>query len=133
MGHGETYVHPRDILWWSHGGELHGSSPARIAFLRSIVESAPAPLEPVPKPEGALFDPNWDVALGRAGEDYSLYYFGFCQPAFRVFDLDPGKAYRVEIIDTWEMTIRELPGSFSGKFRVELPGKPYIAVRITRE
>jgi hypothetical protein len=132
VGHGETYVHPRDILWWSHGGELHGSSPARIAFLRGIVESAPAPLEPVPRPAGYLFDPNWDVAAGSAGEGYSLYYFGFCQPAFRIFDLDPRKTYRVEIIDTWEMTIREAEGSFSGKFRVELPGKPYIAVRITR-
>jgi len=132
VGHGETYVHPRDILWWSHGGELHGSSPARIAFLRGIVESAPGPLEPVPKPAGSLFNPNWDVAAGRAGEDYYLFYFGFCQPSFRVFDLDPGKAYRVEIIDTWEMTIRELEGRFLGKFRVEMPGKPYIAVRIAR-
>jgi hypothetical protein len=131
VGHGETYVHPRDILWWSHGGELHGSSPERIAFLRSVIEGAPAPLEPIPKPTLSLFDPNWDLAAGRAGEGYFLYYFGFCQPAFRIFDLDPERAYRVEIIDTWEMTIRELPGSRSGKVRVELPGKPYIAVRIT--
>lgn len=25
--HGETYLHPKDILWWSKGGELHGQSP----------------------------------------------------------------------------------------------------------
>jgi hypothetical protein len=35
----------------------------------------------------------------------------------------------VEVIDTWEMTIKNL-GIFKGKFRVELPGKEYMAVRI---
>ena len=29
VGHGETYKHPDDILWWSKGGVLHGQSPAR--------------------------------------------------------------------------------------------------------
>jgi len=31
VGHGETYVHPDDILWWSKGGVLHGESPAPSA------------------------------------------------------------------------------------------------------
>ena len=26
-GHGETYLHPQDLLWWSKGGVLHGESP----------------------------------------------------------------------------------------------------------
>jgi hypothetical protein len=38
VGHGETYVHPEDILWWSKGGALHGQSPQRIAFLRRIMD-----------------------------------------------------------------------------------------------
>jgi hypothetical protein len=42
VGHGETYLHPDDVLWWSKGGELHGESPARIRFLRTILEEAPA-------------------------------------------------------------------------------------------
>ena len=33
-GHGETYVDPQDVLWWSKGGVLHGQSPAQIAFFR---------------------------------------------------------------------------------------------------
>jgi hypothetical protein len=130
VGHGETYTHPRDILWWSHGGVLHGSSPARIAFLRTIMESAPGPLSPVPKPAGALFDPNWDVAVGSCGEGFFLYFFGFCQPAFRIFNHDPGLSFHVDVIDAWEMTITRLDGGVSGKFRISLPGKPYIAVRI---
>ena len=40
VGHGETYLHPQDVLWWSKGGVLHGQSPARIAFLRRILEEA---------------------------------------------------------------------------------------------
>jgi len=37
-GHGETYLSPEDILWWSHGGVLHGTSPAKIALLRKLLE-----------------------------------------------------------------------------------------------
>ena len=44
----ETYVTEGDIendkavLWWSHGGTLKGTSAARIAFLRKIVEETAA-------------------------------------------------------------------------------------------
>ncbi|MFW6268900.1 MAG: DUF5060 domain-containing protein [Bacillota bacterium] len=37
VGHGETYVNPEDILWWSKGGLLHGESPERLAFLKEIM------------------------------------------------------------------------------------------------
>ncbi len=42
--HGETYENPEEILWWSKGGRLIGESPARIGFLREIIESLPGPL-----------------------------------------------------------------------------------------
>lgn len=45
--HGETFYDDHDILWWAKGGVLKGESPARIAFLRSIIETLPGPLEPV--------------------------------------------------------------------------------------
>ncbi len=41
VGHGETYRHPEDILWWSKGGVLRGESPQRIAFLKKIMAQAP--------------------------------------------------------------------------------------------
>lgn len=47
--HGETFLSEDDILWWSKGGELKGESPARIDFLRSIVESLPSPVEYMPE------------------------------------------------------------------------------------
>ena len=42
--HGETYMSPDDIIWWARGGILHGQSPARIAFLRGIIEGIGGPL-----------------------------------------------------------------------------------------
>jgi len=129
MGHGETYVHPQDILWWSHGGELHGTSPKRIAFLRKIIESAPGAINPIEKPSNGGFS-YWDVTVGTVGEEYFLFYFGFNQPSFRTFTMPEGKKYKVDIIDTWEMTITEV-GVYSGDFRIEMPGKQYMAVRMT--
>lgn len=43
--HGETFMSSDDILWWSKGGVLHGKSPERIAFLRSIMEELPGDLD----------------------------------------------------------------------------------------
>lgn len=130
VSHGETYMHPKDILWWSHGGELHGSSPARIAFLRKIVEEAPDVITP-DESEGTGFNINWDVTLGKAGEGYYLYYFGFFQPSFRTFQMPKGKKYHVDVIDTWNMTITPMPDTYFDQFRLELPAKQYMAVRIT--
>jgi hypothetical protein len=31
------------------------------------------------------------------------------------------------------MTVTPLPGTYTGACRVELPGKPYLALRIRRE
>ena len=123
VGHGETYVNDREELWWSKGGVLEGDSPARIAFLRRILEEGPARgLEP------DLVD--WDVPrAGRAGEQY-IYYFGANQPSSRRFVLDPSTRYRADIIDTWAMTVTELDGTYTGRFELTLPGRPFIAVRL---
>ncbi|MBN1875760.1 MAG: DUF5060 domain-containing protein [Anaerolineae bacterium] len=124
VGHGETYVHPEDILWWSKGGVLHGDSPARIAFLREIMEEGPAI-----NPRGIYGD-----LTQSAGPDdaYRLIYFGINRPAYKDIELPVEGEYTLEIIDTWEMTITPLDGTFSGKCRVGLPGKPYIALRIIK-
>jgi hypothetical protein len=121
VGHGETYLRADEILWWAKGGELHGSSPARIAFLRSILEDAPRELEPM-----AI---DWDTPSAGVEGEYYLFYFGFNQPRFRRFLWDPTIAYIVDVIDTWNMTVERLPGVRRGRFTVDLPGRPYIALR----
>lgn len=40
-GHGETYLEKDKILWWSHGGELHGDCPERLQFLYQILSETP--------------------------------------------------------------------------------------------
>lgn len=143
VGHGETYRHPRDILWWSKGGELHGKSPARIAFLKQVLETAPAEgIEPIDKWQD-------ERTAGKAGE-YYLIYFGRERPTEWEFALPKagladGMRFRVELLDTWGMTVTPIDGAFTvkadGRYRyraedrgpVKLPGKPYVALRIRRE
>lgn len=120
-GHGETYKHPEDILWWSKGGILHGESPERIAFLQQVLQDVPE--------EGIAW--LGDGVGGKEGE-YYLYYFDGESPTSRAFELPPYARYQVEIIDTWNMTINKLPGTFAGSFAVDLPGKPFMAARIKR-
>lgn len=130
IGHGETYVHPRDILWWSHGGRLHGRSEARIAFLRRILEEVPGrQLRPA--------DFGWDAiaACPQSAQDeheYMLVYFGIKCPGYRNIKLDDEHTYQVEVIDTWDMTVTDM-GCHKGWFKVPMPGKPYMALRITRK
>ncbi|MBR0463502.1 MAG: DUF5060 domain-containing protein [Clostridia bacterium] len=73
--HGETFYHEDEILWWAKGGRLYGESPARIAFLREIVESLPGPLEPwleksgwVPVDDEGRLDPSLTPEERRRAE-----------------------------------------------------------------
>jgi len=123
--HGETYLHPEDILWWSKGGVLHGQSPARIAFLRRLLEEGPPRgLEPV----------QWGGTVEGAakGDAYALFYFGKQSPGRHTFTPPKGAKYRVEIIDTWEMTITPVPGLHAAPITLDLPAKPGLAVRLIK-
>jgi hypothetical protein len=142
VGHGETYLNPSDILWWSKGGVLHGQSPARLAFLRKVLEESPA--------EGIDPADKWqDPRLGGQPARYYLLYFGKEQPASWTFELpraklENGMKFKVEILDTWNMTITPVDGFFTihkesdnafgdaeGR-AVALPARPYLALRIRR-
>ena len=65
------------------------------------------------------------------GSGYYLIYYSFFRPSFKDYYFDDENEYRLEVIDTWEMTIEDR-GCFKGKFRAVLPGKKYMAVRIRR-
>lgn len=129
-GHGETYLNKENILWWSHGGELHGESPERFLFLKRFMEETPAPgLRPM---EG-----QWDEVAATVDEfpsrhKYYMFYYSFMRPSFREYYFDDETEYEVEVIDTWNMTV-ENRGKFKGKFKIELPGREYMAVRIRGE
>lgn len=134
-GHGETYLHPKEILWWSHGGELHGDSPVRFNFLLKIIKETDnlgGGLTPLHQ--------SWDeicatagslTVAGQAIKPFYLYYYGFQRPSFRDYYFDENTQFDVDVIDTWDMKIHPM-GRVKGKFRVELPGREYIAVRIRK-
>ncbi|MFC5652770.1 DUF5605 domain-containing protein [Paenibacillus solisilvae] len=52
--------------------------------------------------------------------NYRLYYYG-----------DDEHVYKVEIIDTWNVTIEDT-GYHQGTFRIDIPGNEYMAVRIQK-
>jgi hypothetical protein len=126
VGHGETYEHPQDILWWSKGGVLHGESAPRLAFLLRILEDGPA----------AGLDPIDGVApaFPCAGQPHGYYltYFGVHQPARMAFDLPDGEQYYGDVVDTWAMTITPLEQPVVRGATVPLPGKPYQALILRR-
>ena len=123
-GHGETYMNEDNCLWWSHGGVLHGESPERFNFLQKILEQTPGMgLQPIRA--------SWDEVAAEGGPGYYLYYYGFGRPSFRQYYFDDINEYKVELIDTWDMKIEE-KGVFKDKFKIDMPGKEYMAVRIRR-
>ena len=145
--HGETYWNGNvtDTVFWAKGGKLIGTSPTRIAFLRHLLEGGPGPLE--------LADLSRDNQTATAGNGYYIIYFGKQMNETWLFNLPAknskyekpkaGNRYKVEIIDTWDMTIQPDSQIFEtlevNDYRlydkdlkkVRLPLKPYMALRIT--
>ncbi|MVA75587.1 DUF5060 domain-containing protein [Auraticoccus sp. F435] len=112
MGHGECFVDTKP-QWVSSGGRLVGESPARIAFLRSIIAEGPA---------------DW---IAARDDGYRLDYFG--ERRFAYHDLELGDdPHEVDVIDTWEMTVTPLEGTFRGRCRIPLPDRSDLAVRVRR-
>jgi hypothetical protein len=140
--HGECYLADDDVLWWAKGGVLKGESPKRIAFLKEVLDASPA--------KGLNQIDKWQdpTIAGQPGE-YYLVYLGEQTPDSWEFslpkhELADGIRFKVEVLDTWNMTVTPVEGDFVTKqhsqylFKdeagrsVELPGKPWMALRITR-
>jgi len=54
------------------------------------------------------------------------------QPAEYEFTLAANATFKADIIDPWEMTISPVTGTFTGKFTMQLPGRPFLAVRFEK-
>ena len=122
VGHGETYLNPEEVLWWTKGGTLHGESPRRIQWLKDFMTRAPA------------FDTLQPLGDGKdrfilAGPDgYRLLYFVTQQS--QSIHLPGEVPFKVDAIDPWEM--KEWPAGTApaGEFTVT-PPKPNLAYRFT--
>ncbi|MFV0634121.1 DUF5605 domain-containing protein [Demequina sp.] len=123
VSHGETFHDADEVLWWSKGGALKGDAVARLAFLRDVVEASPiGRLDPLPS--------DWDVPWGGVTGQYVIQYFGAVQPRFRHVAVPAGMRAHIDVIDTWNMTIETLPGVHEGTTKVDLPARPYMAIRL---
>ena len=127
------------------GGPLQGESWKRIGFMRDVLDALPHPLQ--------LCDSSWDPHTSPAGENYLMVYLGKEVKSEWEFNLPvrnagyprlkEGTRFKVEILDTWNMTVTECPVVFETgapanyrifdkkNRRVRLPGKPYLLLRIT--
>lgn len=65
--------------------------------------------------------------------EYYLCYLNDAQPRSIVIDLPKESIFNVEVIDTWNMTITPLQKKYSGHSLIELPVRPYIALRIIKQ
>lgn len=162
--HGETFLDPeQEVLWWSKGGRLKGESPARIAFLRQIVEQLPGPIEPVEnrimklihmtdeekeqlsaqgnhfvkamlRMGGELIDfcNSEFVYQGHCGEDAYLTFYDRRTCAEDVLELPETHSYKIELIDTWDMTRTVLAEKAKGSTKLSLPGREGMAVLVLK-
>ena len=146
-GHGETYQSDDQVLWWSKGGVLKGQSPARLAFLKKVLDDSPAQgIDPIDK---------WQRAnIGGQPGEYYLIYFGKETPTSWKFEIPKpplgrlqsaeGLKFTAEVLDTWNMSVTPVDGTFTPSKKdnylfadkddrsIQLPGQPYMAIRIKR-
>ncbi len=146
--HGECYQYEEgdfDDIFWAKGGLWRGESWKRIGFTRDILSALKRPLE--------LADTSRDHQTATDGEGNYYVHFGEKMPSFWNFNLPAkcagyakpaaGMEYKVEIIDTWGMSVTPVPGTFKlgevsdyrlydrdGR-KIWLPKTPYILLRIS--
>ncbi|MBN1482891.1 DUF5060 domain-containing protein [candidate division KSB1 bacterium] len=118
VGHGETYKHPDDILWWAKGGILYGQSPKRIQWLKDFMAGAPAFYELQP-----IGDEKSRFVLAKPGEYYLLY----CPAGrFQSIQLAGSTPYKVDAIDPWEMTESPVGTARPGEFKTSAPDNDIV-------
>lgn len=122
VGHGETYRHPEDILWWSKGGVLHGESPKRLQWLKDFMAQAPPFHELQP-----LGDDKGRFVLAKPETFYLVYCVNTRPQAIKLAGQRP---YKVDLIDPWAMTISPAGTARPGAFTVT-PHKAEVAFRCT--
>lgn len=145
VGHGETYLHPDQEIWWAKGGTLRGESPPRLAFLRQVLDAGPREgYEPIDK---------WQESRmgGSHDENHYLVYLGKSAvkewrvsiPTKARLEGSPLPSLKAEILDAWNMTITPVDGvlRFEQTSRYEftcpdrptlpVPERPYQAIRLT--
>ncbi len=153
--HGETFYSEDEILWWAKGGKLKGESVSRIAYLKQLLYELPGPLEPwnerdfidmnnlggdnqmqkfvdlmmsvsdVDRTNLSWKSPSY---CGRYKKDVFLKYYSRQCSVISSITLPKDSQYRIELIDTWNMTRTTLYEKANGTVSLKLPGREGIAI-----
>ena len=144
--HGESFVTDSGSLHIVEGGRLRGDSPARLGFLRGVLDDLVVPgLNPIDKWDDPEYGAGW------APKQYLIYLGSSAPAAWRIRipigyadETKPqeGDRYAVDLIDTWNMTITRAGTfaldevhrdfAFAGSDPIAIPEGEAIAVRLTR-
>lgn len=123
--HGEVFIsddsgpHAHEPSW-SDAGRLRGDSAARIAFLHDVVQKHT-------KIGLNEFEGSYYLSAGTPNELY-LWFFDYHRPARYIFPLPNTANFEASLIDPFAMKETKLPGTFTGKSRIQLPNRPFQAV-----
>jgi len=114
--HGETFMVPEGQPVWSDAGELHGTSAARITFLRKLLEQT--------KTTGLMAaDAPYYLNAANPGELY-LWYFDFhCVEEYE-FPLPEKGKFNITLIDPFAMTKTPWPARSAERARSLYPASP---------
>jgi len=96
--------------------------------LKKIIGAAPCYLKPA-----VIFEWWMPYSAVAYKDEYYLVYYNMDQPRSQIVYLPENAKYRVEIINAWYMTITPVNGEFSGRSLIQLPQKPFTALRITKK
>jgi len=113
VGHGETYKHPEDLLWWAKGGVLRGESPPRIQWLKDLLQTAPSFDE-----LAVMGNDRGRFILGKDGEYYLVYCLAGQTDSV---NLPGNQPWKVDAIDPWEMRVWPEGSAIGGPFTVTAP------------
>ena len=106
-------------------GVIAGMPPDFQDFLHSITA--------MDRPDRARFYAVEYTFQGHCGElAYLTYLDDQCAAAFELA-LPENRSYCIDVLDTWNMERNTVLRSVNGHVRVELPGKPWIAVLAVAE
>ncbi len=118
---------------------------SRMEFLDNLPDEVKEVFESSPSGRSfgmalAQADPIDQAILGAAEHEYKAaskdktvilkYLYQRCQGLDR-FNLPEGRTYKIEVIDTWNMTREVVMDNASGMVNENLPGRPYMAILAT--
>jgi hypothetical protein len=132
--HGDTFRNESDketeVRWWAKGGLLVGSSPQRIAFFKTLMETLPIK-EMKPSLEDNGSPENLDNNVYTFSKDNEIYlsYVADANTEIRI-SLAGNQPYQFKVIDTWNMKTNSKGDVPPGDFRYTTKSK-YEAVYLS--